>query len=503
MTNPSRAGAALAGALATAAGLAAGHLVAALVAPSASPVVAVWNRAVDLTPTPVKEWAVAAFGLADKAVLLAGIIVVTLGLGALVGLLARRSLAAALVSAGLLASVALVAASGGSGLGWVLPAPVAFGVGAAVLRRLLASAAAAAGADDAGRRRLLWEVGAAIGGSAAAAALGEWLIRTRVLGGGPRPAPTPPVPTGPPTPLPAGVEAGTPGVSPLFTPNADFFRIDTALRVPQVDATGWALEINGLVERPLSLSWAELVGLPPIEADVTLACVSNDVGGDLIGNARWRGVATAELLARAGVLAGADQVLSRSVDGFTVSTPLAALTDGRGALLAYSMNGEPLPAEHGFPVRLLTPGLYGFVGATKWIVSMTVTTYARDEAYWTGRGWAIDAPVRPSSTIETPRPGSAVAVGPVKVGGVAWAHGVGVGGVEVSVDDGPWQAATLGPDAGLVSWRQWLWSWPATPGEHVLRCRVVDAAGRPQSEARAAPFPSGASGLHAIRVTVR
>lgn len=508
MEIPRPAHAALAGVLATAAGLAAGHLAAALVAPAASPVVAVWNRSVDLTPTPLKEWAVAVFGLADKAVLLVGIVVVTLGLGALVGLLARRSLAAALVAAGLLAFVALLAGSAVPGLGGLLPAPVAFGVGAVVLRRLSAApapvpAARSAPPAEGGRRRLLRQAGAVLGASAVTAGLGEWLIRSRVLGGGVRPAPTPPVPTGAATPLPAGLEATAPGVSPLFTPNSDFFRIDTALRIPQVDATNWSLAIDGMVDRPLTLTWAELVGLPALETDVTLACVSNDVGGDLIGNARWRGVATAALLARAGVQAGADQVLSRSVDGFTVSTPLAALTDDRGAMLAYSMNGAPLPAQHGFPVRLLTPGLYGFVGATKWIVSLTVTTYARDEAYWTTRGWAIDGPVRPNSTIETPRPGSVLGAGPVKVGGVAWAHGSGVGGVQVSVDDGPWQDAPLGPDAGVDSWRQWLWSWDATPGEHVLRCRVVDGAGRPQPEDRLPPFPSGSSGLHAIRVTVR
>ncbi len=502
MTFPTRARAASVGAVATAAGLAAGHLAAALVAPAASPVVAVWNRAVDLTPTPLKEWAVAVFGLADKAVLLVGIVVVTLGLGALVGLLARRSLSAALVAAALLAGLALLAAPGASGVGGLLPAPVAFGVGAAVLVRFRGADARAAPAAV-GRRGLLRALGPVLAGTAVAAGLGEWLIRSQVLGGGPRPTPTPPVPTGPGTPLPTGVEAEASGVSPLFTPNADFFRIDTALRVPQLDATGWSLTIDGLVERPLTLSWADLVALPPLERDVTLACVSNDLGGDLIGNARWRGAATAALLARAGVRPGADQVLSRSADGFTVSTPLVALTDGRGAMLAYAMNGEPLPAEHGFPVRLLTPGLYGFVGATKWVVSLTVTTYARDEAYWTTRGWAIDAPVRPGSTIETPRSGNAVAAGPVKVGGVAWAHGSGVAGVQVSVDDGPWQDVGLGPDAGLDSWRQWLWVWDAAPGDHVLRCRVVDAAGRPQSEDRLPPFPSGVSGLHAIRVTVR
>ena len=502
MTTPTRTRFALAGVAATAAGLAAGHLAAALVAPAASPVVAVWNRAVDRTPTPVKEWAVAVFGLADKAVLLVGIVVVTLGLGALVGLLARRSLAAALAAAGLLAGVALLAAPVTAGVGGLLPAPVAFGAGSLVLTRLL-PAVAALPASDQGRRGLLRALGLVLGGAAVTAGLGEWLVRSRVLGGGPRSAPTPPVPTGPPTPLPSGLEAEASGVSPLFTPNADFFRIDTALRVPQLDATGWSLTIDGLVDRPFTLTWADLVGLPALERDVTLACVSNDLGGDLIGNARWRGVATAALLERAGVRAGADQVLSRSADGFTVSTPLAALTDGRGAMLAYAMNGEPLPAEHGYPVRLLTPGLSGFVGATKWVVSLTVTPYARDAAYWTTRGWAIDAPVRPGSTIETPRPGSAVAAGPVKVGGVAWAHGAGVGGVQGSVDDGPWQGVGLGPDAGLDSWRQWLWRWDAAPGEHVLRCRVVDAAGRPQSEERLPPFPSGVSGLHAIRVTVR
>ncbi len=503
MTQGSKRWFAVAGVAATASGLAAGHLIAALVAPSASPVVAIGRRVVDATPTPVKEWAVATLGTADKAVLIGGVVLVTLALGAVVGLASRRGLAWGTAAGGALALVALIAAPGADASfpAWAIPAPVAFGVGSLVLARLRAHAESWVETGSGASRRALLRGSAISGGAAVAVALlGESVTRTVRPGLAVAPEPTPAVPVGPSTPLPSGL-ADAPGVSPLFTPNADFYRIDTALTIPVVDANTWRLSIGGMVDAPFSITWPELVAMDAIERDVTLACVSNDVGGEYIGNARWRGVAVAGLLARAGVQSGADQVLSRSVDGFTVSTPIEALTDGRGAMLAYAMNGAALPPVHGFPVRLLTPGLYGFVGATKWVMSLKVTTYGRDPAYWTERGWATDSPILPSSRIETPRGGS-VGRGAVKVGGVAWAHGVGVGGVQVRVDRGSWQDATLGPDAGIECWRQWVWSWDAPVGVHTLQCRVLDADGRPQSENPLPPFPSGASGLHTIQVTV-
>lgn len=239
-----------------------------------------------------------------------------------------------------------------------------------------------------------------------------------------------------------------------------------------------------------------------IERPVTLECVSNEVGQDLIGSALWLGVRTSELLTRAGVKSGADMVLSSSVDNFSVSTPLGALMDDRDALVVYGMNGAPLRPEHGFPVRLLTPGLYGFVGATKWLTTMEVTTFAAKQAYWTKLGWADHGPIKPGSRIEVPRPGAHVAAGSVTVGGTAWAPGVGVGQVQVRVDGGAWADVTLGPDAGIEYWRQWIWSWDAARGTHELQVRVIDTAGKAQDQTVVDPFPNGASGLHTIQVVV-
>ncbi len=491
--------AALDGVLATGAGLGAGHLVA-LLAPGSSPVVAVATRAIDLTPGPVKDWAVRTFGTSDKAVLVAGAIVVTLALGALVGLVARRSTGSALVCGAALVGVALVAAGAdrARSLLWWAPGVVALLVGGWVLVTLVAAsrnAAAPPVIDDPSRRRWLRLALAAGGAGLLGGVLGQALRGTGEQ------APVA-LPTRSLTPFPAGLETQVPGVSPFVTSASDFYRIDTVLEPPSIDVKTWRLSVEGMVDRPFSIGWDELLALDAIERPVTLECVSNNVGGDLIGSARWLGVRTADLLKRAGVRAGADMVLSSSADGFSVSTPLGALLDGRDALVVYEMNGAPLPPKHGFPVRLLTPGLYGFVGATKWLIKMEVTTFAAKQAYWTMLGWADHGPIKPGSRIEVPRPGSRVAGGPVTVGGTAWAHGVGVGKVQVRVDRGPWNDATLGPDAGVEYWRQWLWTWNAARGEHELQVRVVDATGRPQDEAVVDSFPNGASGLHTIRVQV-
>ncbi|MBI4899920.1 MAG: molybdopterin-dependent oxidoreductase [Actinobacteria bacterium] len=490
--------AALDGVLATGAGLGVGHLVA-LLAPGSSPVVAVATRAIDVTPGPVKDWAVATFGTNDKAVLVVGAIVVTLGLGALVGLVARRSTGSALVGGAALVAVALTAAGADRArpLLWWAPGVAALLVGGWALVTLIGASRIAAAPpvlEDPSRRRWL-RLALAAGGAGVVGGM---------LGQGLRPAAEhPPVslPVRSMTPFPAGLETQVPGVNPFVTPSSGFYRIDTVLEPPSIDVKTWRLSVEGMVDRPFSIGWDELLGLDAVERAVTLECVSNEVGGNLIGSARWLGVRTADLLKRAGVREGADMVLSSSADGFSVSTPLGALLDGRDALVVYEMNGEALPAKHGFPVRLLTPGLYGFVGATKWLVKMEVTTFAAKAAYWTILGWSDHGPIKPGSQIDVPRPGH-VAAGSVTVGGTAWAHGVGVGKVQVRVDGGPWSDATLGPDAGVEYWRQWLWPWEATRGDHQLQSRVVDATGRPQEEREVPSFPDGASGLHTVRVQV-
>ncbi|MFI2708004.1 molybdopterin-dependent oxidoreductase, partial [Nocardioides sp. CER28] len=265
----------------------------------------------------------------------------------------------------------------------------------------------------------------------------------------------------------------------------------------------WTLRVDGDVRRPFTLTFDDLLAMPLIERDITLTCVSNSVGGPYAGGARWLGVRLTELLDRAGVGDRADQILSTDVAAMTISTPLALAADGRDAMVAVGMNGAPLPREHGFPARLLVPGLYGFISATKWLTRLTLTTYADQSAYWTDRGWATDAPIKIASRIDIPRPLARLDVGEVVIGGVAWAQGAGgVARVEVSIDGGAWQPARLGPTAGDAYWRQWFLRWNAGPGPHTLSTRVVDAQGHAQTPVRANPFPAGASGLHTIDVTV-
>jgi DMSO/TMAO reductase YedYZ molybdopterin-dependent catalytic subunit len=519
------------GVLATGAGLGAGHFIA-LVAPAASPIIAVATRFIDLTPGPVKDWAKTTLGTADKPVLVVGAIIVTLGLGALVGLIARWSTRWGLVAGALLVAIAIAAAGADPARDtwWFAPGIAALLVGGWALNRLVQVsgdrvAAPALRDADGSAPQLLREpdtdgsvLGEPVRNPAAAPkgrARREWIRLALGVGGlgavgglvGQLPqgsdaaAKSVVLPTHASTPLPAGLETKVPGLSPFVTPNSTFYRIDTALSPPSLDIKDWKLSVEGMVDHPYTLTWDELLALDAIERPVTLECVSNEVGEDLIGSAQWRGVRTSELLKRAGVQSGADMVLSSSIDNFSVSTPLGALLDDRDALVVYAMNGEPLPPKHGFPVRLLTPGLYGFVGATKWLVKMEVTTFAAKQAYWTKLGWSDHGPIKPSSRIEVPRPGVSVKVGSVTVGGTAWAHGVGVGKVQVRVDGGPWADATLGPDVGIEYWRQWIWTWDSASGEHELQVRVVDAAGKPQDEALANAFPNGSSGLHTIKVT--
>jgi DMSO/TMAO reductase YedYZ molybdopterin-dependent catalytic subunit len=286
------------------------------------------------------------------------------------------------------------------------------------------------------------------------------------------------------------------GISSFVTPNADFYRIDTAFVVPRMTTDQWQLRVHGLVDREVTLSWSDLLAMPSVEHMVTLTCVSNPVGGDYIGNAVWQGVRLADVLALAGPQAGADCVYSTSVDGFTVTTPLAALTDGRDALLAYGMNGEPLPVEHGYPVRMVVPGLYGFVSATKWVVDLELTRFAEVTAYWTDRGWSAQAPIKTSSRIDVPRAQESVSKGRVAIAGVAWAQHRGVAGVQVQIDDGPWVDATLSGDVGPDTWRQWVYYWDdGVSGSHTARCRAIDATGAVQIDQVQGVVPDGATGL--------
>ncbi|TQS28868.1 molybdopterin-dependent oxidoreductase [Microbispora sp. KK1-11] len=367
---------------------------------------------------------------------------------------------------------------------------------------------AGAGSDSApyafDRRRLL--TGAAAGVAVAGVAgLGGWLLSgtkdaelarrgvARMLPRAARPA----------VPIPAGADLRIPGLSPFVTPNADFYRVDTALVVPSVDPARWTLKIHGLVDRPVELTFADLLRRPLMEADVTLTCVSNEVGGPYIGNARWLGARLADVLREAGIRREADMLLSVSQDGWTCGTPVDVVMDGRDALLAVAMNGEVLPEAHGFPVRQVVPGLYGYVSATKWVTEIRVTRFDREEAYWTPRGWAPRGPIKTQSRIDLPRDGDEVTAGRTTVAGVAWAQHRGVDAVEVQTDGGAWRQARLADVPGPDTWRQWSLDLDLTPGRHTISVRATDATGYTQTADEAPPAPDGATGFHTVTVTAR
>jgi DMSO/TMAO reductase YedYZ molybdopterin-dependent catalytic subunit len=301
-------------------------------------------------------------------------------------------------------------------------------------------------------------------------------------------------------PLPAGVQA--PGATPYISPNKDFYRIDTSLYPPQVDPSTWRLRIHGMVRNPITITWEQLLQRPMIERYITLTCVSNEVGGDLIGNALWLGTPIKELLDEADPLPDADQVVQRSVDGWTCGSPTATLRDGRDALLAVGMNGEALPVEHGFPVRMVVPGLYGYVSACKWIAEIELSRFADFDAYWVPRGWSQQAPIKTESRIDTPRDGAQRDPGTIVVAGVAWAQHRGISKVEVQIDQEPWADATLAETVSSDTWRQWSYPWQATKGNHTIRVRATDNTGQTQTSAPADPAPNGASGWHSVQVTV-
>jgi DMSO/TMAO reductase YedYZ molybdopterin-dependent catalytic subunit len=498
--------AAAAGVVAVGTGVVLGEVAAGLLSPSVSPVTAVGGAVIDVVPPGIKDWAIALFGTADKVALLAGMALAIAALAALSGILElrRRFAGAAVIAAfGAVGVVAVLGRAEATATAIPIPLLVA-AVGIALLRRLIRRLGEwQAAVDGPARRRFL----RMLGGTAAVAALGAVLaatvrgaaavvseLRSRLV----LPAPASSAP-----PVPSGADLRLDGIAPLVTPNKDFYRIDTALRVPVVDPGGWRLKVTGLVDREIELDFAALLAKDLVERHVTIACVSNEVGGDLIGNARWLGWPVRNLLALAGPKAGADMVLSRSTDGWTAGTPLEVLTDGRDALLAIGMNGEPLPLEHGFPARLIVPGLYGYVSATKWVTELKVTRFADDAAYWTPRGWSERGPIKISARIDVPRGGRSVAAGGVAFGGVAWAQHTGIGKVELRVNRGDWQRAELAPGISKDTWYQWKLSLQLTPGSHEVQVRATGLDGVPQVEDRAPAAPSGATGYHTVTVDVK
>jgi DMSO/TMAO reductase YedYZ molybdopterin-dependent catalytic subunit len=519
-----RASAAGAGALGVAAALAVGELAAGVLAGVPSPVDAVGQLVVDGAPGALVTSAIATLGAANRPLLAFGTVLIALLLGAASAVVGhdRPWLTSGVFAAAAVLGTAASAARPGADVALVvLVMASAALVGHTVLRRALPPLARAGASTPPPAPTVATQVVAAAGSSATAppvtrrrllrlalgtgatvlvvGAAGRWW-----LGGGridpasiALPAPARALP-------PPGTDLATTvaGVSPAMTPIDEFFRIDTALAVPRVDPETWRLRIHGRVDREVELTYDELLALPLREVDMTIACVSNEVGGDLVGTARWLGVPLTDVLALAGVRADAEQLLGRSADGWTAGFPVALALDGRNALVAVGMQGETLPAVHGFPARLVVPGLYGYVSATKWLTELELTAWDGVDGYWIPRGWAKEAPIKTSSRIDVPRSGASVPAGDVVVAGVAWAPTRGISRVEVAVDGGTWQTATLVPASTEDTWVQWRADVALPPGPHRLTVRATDGVGAVQSPGPRPPAPDGAEGWHEVGVEV-
>ena len=506
----------LAGLAAAAVALGVAELIAAL-AGTSSLIVAVGNVVVDRTPGPVVKWAINLFGTNDKPILLTSVTAASLMLGFALGPFAAKRSVVGKVAFAFFGLVGLLAGASdpftGYGAAFWVVVPAAF-AGCVTLRYLLELATPEApatpampGAGVASRRKFLAFAGAATGGAALAAVSGQFLT-TRVDVEEERASVEIPTVTGSAPPQNIGLDVE--GLSPYITPNDRFYRIDTALVVPRIEASTWRLRIHGMVDEPYELTFADLAEMASLEEPVTLSCVSNEVGGRLVGNAIWVGVPLAKLLERAGVQEGATQVIGRSVDGFTAGFPTEVALDGRPAMVAIAMNGEPLPAQHGFPARLVVPGLYGYVSATKWLSEIELTRLEDFDGYWIPRGWAKEAPIKTQSRIDVPRV-NAIAAGLTPLAGVAWGGIRSISKVEVRITprgedrnaNQEWLAAKLSDPLSQSSWRQWLVEWDARPGDYLIEVRATDGEGATQTAEVAPPAPDGATGWHLKRVVVR
>jgi DMSO/TMAO reductase YedYZ molybdopterin-dependent catalytic subunit len=468
---------------------------------------AVGSAIIDLTPGPAKEWAIQTFGTADKLFLTVVVLAVIVIVAAAAGRWEARNIpvgSALFVAAGI-AGCAAILSRAGAGSVDVIPTVIGALCGVVVLRVLTRKVTAdqpgtADKPPDTDRRRWLMAIGLLSAGVLAGIGGAVLTRRLHSVSGERRTFAVPRV-NRPAPPVPPDVQPKGVALPSFITSNEKFYRIDTALLVPQLSRTDWRLKIHGMVDREVTYSFDDLQSFEVIQKVVTLTCVSNPVGGDLVSNATWTGYRVRDLLARAGVHPDADMVLSTSVDGFTAGTPVEALTDGRDALLAITMNGEPLPVDHGYPARLVVPGLYGYVSATKWVTDIELTRFERAQAYWTKLGWSARGPIKTESRIDVPHSGQQVAVGPVTFGGVAWAQNRGVRAVEVRIDDGPWQPADLGANYSNDTWRLWSYGWAATPGSHSITVRATDNTGAVQTPDEVGVIPDGATGWHTVAFT--
>ncbi len=521
---------ALFGLLATLTGMAVGHLSASLLNPDSSPILAVGSTVIDNTPVSVKEWAIKAFetenGNLDKVVLVGSVMAGALVLAMIGGILTRRSfrlgagVLLALVAAATLAALTrpnsevldavpgiLTAVAGVAALWWLdrtargLPLDPRTKSTADTAKAEAEAQAEGTSDTPPTRRTILIGMGALAATASVFGGAGKWIGNLRAR----------PEDIALPTPaageaagaLPVGLESKVPGITPLQISNSKFYRVDTRLDTPIVSSNDWTLTVDGDVENKLTITFDELLAMPMVERDITLTCVSNSVGGKYVGGARWLGVPLQDVLDMAGVGSTADQILQTDFDGMTISTPLDLATDGRDALIAVGMNGVQLPREHGFPVRMIIPGLYGFISATKWLTKLTLTTYADQEAYWTKKNWDTDAPIKPSARIDTLKALQEIPADKENLlGGVAWAQNDGgIKSVQVQVDGGAWTDAMLGPDVGNVYWRQWYLPWTPKAGSHTVKARAITNDGSTQTDVRAEPYPGGSSGIHTLFVT--
>ncbi|MGA8545061.1 MAG: molybdopterin-dependent oxidoreductase [Mycobacterium sp.] len=470
---------------------------------------AISSTVVDLTPGPIKEWAIQTLGSMDKPFLAVVVLVVIAAIAAIAGTFEtrRRPLGSvAIAAAGVLGCIAVLSRPGGTAVD-VIPTVAGAACGVTTLRlltrRFLGDPEDNVEHDqpDSGRRRLIML--GLLGFGVVSGVAGAVITRLAHSVAADRNSFALPRPRMPAPPIPAAVQPNGVALPSFITASADFYRVDTALSIPQLSHGDWRLRIHGMVDREATYSFDDLAHFGVVEMVMTLTCVSNPVGGELISTGVWTGYRVADLLAAAGVHADADMVLSTSIDGFTAGTPVEALTDGRDALLAVGLNGQPLPIEHGYPARLVVPGLYGYVSATKWVVEMELTRFDRAKAYWTRQGWAPRAPIKTESRIDVPKDGQKVPIGPVVFGGVAWAQNRGVGAVEVLIDDGAWQPALPGASYSNQTWRLWSFPWQAkSPGKHTITVRATDNTGAVQTSAQVGPVPDGATGWHTVDFTV-
>jgi DMSO/TMAO reductase YedYZ molybdopterin-dependent catalytic subunit len=520
------------------------------------PVNAVGELSIDHSPAAVKNFAIREFGSNDKTVLVWGIRAVLIILAAVIGILALRKLWHGMVGLAVFVGIGVYAAEsqptatakdvlptliGGAAAAFFIwgasrlagRAPARPDAGSLPERQALpftgrpgvtpgqtaeagpqemppggqpppAEAAVPAPTPDR-RKFLLVSAGAGVAGAVAYAG-GSWLANARnvtdiqkatfkLLPSAATPAP----------PLPRGYDLRIPGLSSFITPNSNFYRVDTAIVLPEIVPATWSLRIHGMVQRELMLSFDQLIRRPMLEDYVTLCCVSNPVGGPYIGNAKWLGASLRTLLQEAGIKAGADQLLCTSADGFTSGTPVQTAMDGRDALLAVAMNDTALPVAHGFPVRLVIPGLYGYVSACKWITDIEVTTYAANASYWAQRGWSAQAPIKTESRIDVPTLGGTIKAGQqTAIAGVAWAQHKGIEAVEVRIGNGPWQPARLSAVPDIDTWRQWVYYWDENvqPGNYLIEARATDKTGFTQTSLQEPEVPNGASGYPSVQVTV-